>query len=236
VATDERRREIADGLGAARERIAAAERAAGRAAGSVELVVVTKTFPVDDVAVLADLGIVHVGENRDQEAAPKAAALESAGLVWHFIGQLQTNKARSVVGYADVVESVDRIKLVHALSRAVTSHSPSRYPLRCLVQVCLDDRPGRGGADPAQVDQIAAEIEAAPGLVLGGVMAVAPLDADPDPAFARLAEIAAEVRRHHPGADVVSAGMSGDLEAAVRHGATQVRLGSAVLGYRPPVG
>ena len=162
MVTDERRREIADGLAAARDRIAAAEQAAGRAAGSVELVVVTKTFPADDVAVLADLGVVHVGENRDQEAAPKAAALKSVGLVWHFIGQLQTNKARSVVGYADVVESVDRIKLVHALSRAVASHSPARPPLRCLVQVCLDDQPGRGGADPAQVDAIAAEIEARP--------------------------------------------------------------------------
>lgn len=236
MVTDERRREIADGLGAARERIAAAELAAGRTAGSVGLVVVTKTFPADDVAVLAELGVVHVGENRDQEAAPKAAALESAGLVWHFIGQLQTNKARSVVRYAGVVESVDRVKLVHALSRAVASHRPAAPALRCLVQVCLDDRPGRGGADPAQVGQIATEIEAAPGLTLGGVMAVAPLDADPDPAFARLAEVAAEVRRRHPGAEMMSAGMSGDLEAAVRHGATQVRLGSAVLGYRPPVG
>ena len=235
MVTDERRREIVDGLSAARERIAAAERASGRPPGSVGLVVVTKTFPADDVAVLADLGIAHVGENRDQEAAPKAAALESADLVWHFIGQLQTNKARSVVGYAGVVESVDRVKLVHALSRAASSHRRGLPPLQCLVQVCLDDRPGRGGADPAQVDQIAAEIEAASGLSLGGVMAVAPLDADPDPAFAKLADIAADVRRHHPGADVVSAGMSGDLEAAVRHGATQVRLGSAVLGYRPLV-
>ncbi len=235
MVTDERRREIAVGLRAARERIAAAEQAAGRPAGSVGLVVVTKTFPAEDVAVLAELGVLDVGENRDQEAAPKAAALASAGLVWHFIGQLQTNKARSVVEYADVVESVDRVKLVHALSRAAVAHRADRPSLRCLVQICLDDRPGRGGADPTLVGEIAAEIETAPGLSLAGVMAVAPLDADPDPAFARLAAIAADVRRQHPGADVVSAGMSGDLEAAVRHGATQVRLGSAVLGYRPPV-
>ena len=236
MVTEQRRQEIAAGLAAVRERIAAAELAAGRAAGSVSLVVVTKTFPVEDIAVLVDLGIGHVGENRDQEAAPKAEALSGSGLIWHFIGQLQTNKARSVAGYADVVESVDRLKLVRALSRAAAERGPANRQLRCLVQVCLDDQPGRGGAEPEQVAEIAASIAAAPGLSLGGVMAVAPLGADPDVAFARLAEVAAEVRLHHPEADTISAGMSGDLEAAVRHGATQVRLGSAVLGYRPPVG
>jgi pyridoxal phosphate enzyme (YggS family) len=200
------------------------------------LVVVTKTFPADDVAVLVDLGIQHVGENRDQEAEPKAAALRGSCLVWHFIGQLQSNKARSVAGYADVVESVDRRKLVGALSRAAADLRPPDRPLSCLVQVRLDDQPGRGGAAPDEVAELAAAISAAPGLLLGGVMAVAPLDADPDAAFQLLSEVAAKVRRDHPGADIVSAGMSGDLEAAVRHGATQVRLGSAVLGYRPPVG
>ncbi len=235
MVTEHRRQEIAAGLAAARERIAAAEVAAGRAAGSVSLVVVTKTFPADDVAVLADLGIRHVGENRDQEAKPKAEALQGSGLVWHFIGQLQTNKARSVAGYADVVESVDRVKLVGALSRAASELGNPDRRLRCLVQVCLDDQPGRGGAQPGQVAEIAALIAGSPGLTLGGVMAVAPLEADPDVAFARLADVAGEVRSDHPQAEVVSAGMSGDLEAAVRHGATQVRLGSAVLGHRPPV-
>jgi pyridoxal phosphate enzyme (YggS family) len=235
MVTEYRRQEIAAGLAAARERIAAAEVAAGRAAGSVSLVVVTKTFPADDVAVLADLGIRHVGENRDQEAKPKAEALQGSGLVWHFIGQLQTNKARSVAGYADVVESVDRVKLVGALSRAASEPGNPDRRLRCLVQVCLDDQPGRGGAQPGQVAEIAALIAGSPGLTLGGVMAVAPLEADPDVAFARLADVASQVRSDHPQAEVVSAGMSGDLEAAVRHGATQVRLGSAVLGHRPPV-
>ncbi len=236
MATEQRRREIAAGLETARERISAAELAAGRTAGSVELVVVTKTFPADDVAVLVDLGIRHVGENRDQEAEPKALALQGSGLVWHFIGQLQTNKVRSVAGYADVVESVDRLKLAGALSRAAAElRSPDR-PLLCLVQVCLDDQPGRGGAPPDQVAELAAAISAAPALSLGGVMAVAPFGADPDVAFGRLAEVANQVLRDHPEAQIVSAGMSGDLEAAVHHGATQVRLGSAVLGYRPPVG
>ncbi len=236
MVTDSRRGEIAAGLEAARVRVAEAERAAGRAVGSVELVVVTKTFPADEVAVLADLGVTHVGENRDQEAAPKAQALRGLGLVWHFIGQLQTNKVRSVVDYADVVESVDRIKLVRALSRAASAVRPVGAPLTCLVQVCLDDQPGRGGAAPEQVADIASEIVASPNLALGGLMAVAPLHEDPNRAFGRLAELARATVADHPSARTVSAGMSGDLEAAVRHGATQVRLGSAVLGYRPPVG
>lgn len=227
-----RRAEIEAGLSAARDRIAAAELAAGRPPGSVDLVVVTKTFPVADVVTLVDLGVRHVGENRDQEARPKAEVLADLPLVWHFIGQLQTNKARSVAHYAHMVESVDRPKLVRALSHAVDA---SGRPLDVLVQVCLDDRPGRGGAPPDEVLDLAAAVADAPGLTLRGVMAVAPLDADPDPAFARLADLAAAVAAEHPTATVVSAGMSADLEAAVRHGATQVRLGSAVLGYRPPV-
>lgn len=235
MVTEQRRQEIAAGLAAARDRISEAERAAGRPTGSVDLVVVTKTFPADDVAALRELGVRHVGENRDQEAAAKALALERLDLVWHFVGQLQTNKTRSVAGYADVVESVDRVKLVTGLSRAVSSLRGPDRQLTCLVQVCLDDQPGRGGALPEEVSDIAAEIAAAPGLKLGGVMAVAPLGADPDPAFERLADVAARVQADHPGAGIVSAGMSGDLEAAVRHGATQVRIGSAVLGYRPPV-
>lgn len=244
VVTAERRLEISNGLESARRRIADAEAAAGRAPGTIDLLVVTKTHSADEVAVLADLGVQHVGENRDQEASVKAQQLAQplAGqpterkLVWHFIGQLQSNKVRSVVRYADVVESVDRMKLVGGLSRAVAAGRSPDHPVRCLVQVCLDDQPGRGGALPADVAAIADEIAAAPGLELGGVMAVAPLGADPDRAFARLQTVAEEVVDAHPAATTVSAGMSGDLEAAIRHGATQVRLGSVVLGYRPPVG
>jgi pyridoxal phosphate enzyme (YggS family) len=235
--TPERQREIAAGLASARARIRAAEDASARPPGSVGLVVVTKTFPVSDIVCLADLGVRDVGENRDQEAAPKAAAVAERvvgrELRWHFVGQLQTNKARSVVGYASVVESVDRLRLVSALGRAAED---AGRVVRCLVQVSLDDRPGRGGAEPAEVEQLAAAIAEAPGLTLGGVMAVAPLGGDPDTAFERLAVVAAQVQANHPQATTVSAGMSGDLEAAVRHGATHVRLGSAILGYRPPVG
>ena len=237
----ERRREIAAGLDAARSRIAAAEDAAGRPRGSVGLVVVTKTFPAAEVAVLNDLGVRRVGENRDQDASAKAGELTDPDLVWHFIAQLQTNKAKSVARYASVVESVDRPKLVSALSRGALA---AGRELECLVQVSLeesadlahDDDPARGGALPDDVPKVAAAIQGAPGLSLRGVMAVAPLGADPGPAFARLAEVASRLQAEHPEATVISAGMSQDLEAAVQHGATHVRLGSAILGYRPPFG
>lgn len=232
-----RREQIAAGLAAARERIRQAESNAGRPAGSVSLTVVTKTFPAEEVAVLAELGVRDVGENRDQEAAPKAQALESHDLVWHYIGQLQSNKARSVVGYAEIVESVDRPKLVGALSRAAEAAGRT---LACLVQVSLepgsDAGPGRGGVDPSGLSALADAVAESPALDLRGVMAVAPLGEDPDQAFSRLAELADRLRQGHPQASAISAGMSADLEAAVRHGATHVRLGSAILGYRPPVG
>jgi pyridoxal phosphate enzyme (YggS family) len=232
-ATPERRDEIAAGLTAARERIVAAACACGRNPADIGLVVVTKTFPPSDVAALADLGVEHVGENRDQEAAPKAAELSDLSLVWHFVGQLQTNKARSVARYANVVESVDRVRLVSALNGAAAAEE--RH-LTVLVQVSLESSPGRGGASPEEVAPIAEAVAAAKQLSLGGVMAVAPLDVDPDLAFGRLQQVAAELVLAHPEADTVSAGMSVDLEAAIRNGATQVRLGTAILGYRPPVG
>ncbi len=231
--TAERKLEITSGLEAAQARILRAEAAANRPPGSVGLVVVTKTFPAREIAVLAELGVRHVGENRDNEAAPKAHALADLGMVWHYVGQLQTNKARSVARYSSIIESVDRIKLVNALSRAAEE---AERALDCLVQVSLDDRPGRGGAESAQVMGVAEAIEASPGLMLRGVMAVAPLDGDPDLAFERLAVVAGQVQSEHPDASTISAGMSGDLEEAVRHGATHVRLGSAILGYRPLVG
>jgi PLP dependent protein len=237
----ERRAELGANLAEVRLRIAAAAAAAGRDPDDVTLVVVTKTWPASDVALLAELGVTDVGENRDQEAAPKAAALPDllpAGVVgpaWHFVGQLQTNKVRSVVTYADVVESVDRLRLVTALDRAA---SAAGRQLRCLVQVSLatDPAAGRGGASPADVPAIADALAAAASLELAGLMAVAPLGEDPDAAFGRLGEVAGRLRSAHPHARVLSAGMTEDLEAGVRHGATQVRVGRAVLGHRPPVG
>jgi pyridoxal phosphate enzyme (YggS family) len=228
--------ELSANLAAVRARMAAACAAAGRPPGDVALIAVTKLFPASDVVALSKLGISDVGENRDQEAAPKAAACAALGvsLAWHFVGQLQANKAASVVSYADVVHSVDRLSLVSALSRralAAGRGEPGRE-VRCLIQVSLDEAAGRGGTRPSDVPVLADAIAAAGGLSLGGVMAVAPLGAAPRPAFARLAEIADIVRAAHPAARAISAGMSNDLEDAIAEGATLVRIGTALLGGR----
>ncbi|WP_349875906.1 YggS family pyridoxal phosphate-dependent enzyme [Micromonospora sp. HUAS YX12] len=236
----ERRAELAAGLARVRARIADACAAAGRQRDEVTLVAVTKTYPAADVVALAGLGVSDVGENRDQEAAPKAEAVADAGAAprWHFIGQLQRNKARSVVRYADVVQSVDTVRLAAALDAAAAGAVRDR-PLDVLVQVSIDGDPARGGAlpgaaDPQRgLDPVAAAVAGADGLRLAGLMAVAPLGWEPDRAFARLAEVAAALRADHPGATVLSAGMSGDLESAIGHGATHVRVGSALLGMRP---
>jgi len=216
-----------------RARIDAACAAAGRPAGEVTLIAVTKTFPASDVGLLAGLGVTDIGENRDQEAAPKAAAC--AGLDppvrWHFIGQLQVNKCRSVVRYAAVVHSVDRPRLVDELGRRA---SAAGRLVTCLIQVDLDPEPdaARGGTRPGDVPALADRVAATGGLLLGGVMAVAPLGAPPRPAFRRLADLAAAVRAAHPGAMMISAGMTGDLEEAIAEGATHVRVGTALLGNR----
>ena len=230
---DPRTAEIAANLAVVRGRIAAGCAAAGRDPAGVTLIAVTKTFPAEDVRRLLALGVTDIGENRDQEARAKAAAVPAAR--WHFVGRLQRNKARSVACYATLVHSVDRPELVAALDAGATR--AGRTPLDVLVQVSLDADPGRGGALPADVPRLADAVADAEGLRLAGVMAVAPLDADPLPALARLAEVAADLRRDHPNATIVSAGMSADLEPALRCGATHVRIGTALLGGRtPPVG
>lgn len=222
-----RREELAANLADVERRISAACAAAGRDRGEVTLIAITKTWPASDAALLRDLGVTDLGENRDQEAAAKAR--EVTGVRWHFVGQLQTNKAASVARYADVVHAVDREHLVDALSAGALRAS---RVLEALVQVSLDGDPHRGGATPDRVPLLADRVEAAEGLLLGGVMAVAPLGLEPAVAFARLAEVAAELRARHPRATAVSAGMSGDLEAAVAAGATHVRVGTAILGPR----
>jgi len=228
-----RRDDLAANLAGVRERIRTARAAAARD-DEVALVVVTKFFPESDVRLLAELGVTDVGENRHQEAAAKAAACADLGLSWHFIGSLQSNKAAAVAAYSDVVESVDRAKLVGPLDRG--AHERGRE-LDCLVQVSLDppEMTGRGGARPDDVVAIADAIAGSPSLRLRGVMAVAPLGEPPLAAFERLAAVAADLRHQHPEATVVSAGMSSDLEEAVRCGATHVRVGSAVLGPRPSI-
>jgi pyridoxal phosphate enzyme (YggS family) len=230
--TAERRDEIAAHLAQVRERIALACADAGRPVDEITMIAITKTRPASDVQLLCELGVTNVGENRDQEAAAKAAdcaRLGVTGLTWHFVGQLQTNKAASVVRYADVVHSVDRGRLVRALG---TQARRAGRTITCLVQVSLDADPERGGAVADQVPVLADAVAAEDGLVLGGVMAVAPLGVAADAAFGRLAGIAADVRAAHPTATIVSAGMSADLEQAIAAGATHLRVGTALLGAR----
>ncbi|MEU5423287.1 YggS family pyridoxal phosphate-dependent enzyme [Streptomyces sp. NPDC001407] len=237
----DRKTELAANLARVEERISAACAAAGRKREDVTLIVVTKTYPASDVRLLAELGVRHVAENRDQDAAPKAAECADLPLTWHFVGQLQTNKVRSVVSYADVVHSVDRIRLVTALSAAALR---AGRELDCLIQVALDaesgERGDRGGVAPDGVTELAHAIAAAEGLRPAGLMTVAPLAGPyagrPRAAFDRLMEISTGLRAAHPAANMVSAGMSADLDDAVAAGATHVRVGSAVLGVRPGLG
>ncbi|APS22101.1 YggS family pyridoxal phosphate-dependent enzyme [Streptomyces parvus] len=237
----DRKAQLAANLAQVEERIASACAAAGRKREEVTLIVVTKTYPASDVRILHQLGVRHVAENRDQDAAPKATACADLSLTWHFVGQLQTNKVRSVTGYADVVQSVDRAKLVTALSGAAVR---GERELGCLIQVALDAESGergeRGGVAPDGVEELATAIDSAPGLRLDGLMTVAPLAGEyagrQRAAFDRLMEISSRLRAGHPAANMVSAGMSGDLEDAVAAGATHVRVGTAVLGVRPRLG
>ncbi|MEU4567264.1 YggS family pyridoxal phosphate-dependent enzyme [Micromonospora sp. NPDC023956] len=235
----DRRAEIAAGLARVRARITDACAAAGRDRAEVTMIAVTKTYPAGDVLALAGLGVVDVGENRDQEASGKAAEVAAAGARprWHFIGQLQRNKCRSVVRYADVVHSVDSARLADALGAAAERERDR--PLETLVQVSIDGDPARGGALPDSTDpdrglhRVAEAVAGAASLRLAGLMAVAPLGWEPERAFARLAEVAEAFRTVHPRATALSAGMSGDLEIAIGYGATHVRVGSALLGMRP---
>src|SRR5690606_37260835 len=210
----DRKQEIAANLAEVEQRIAAACAAVGRVRDEVTLIVVTKTFPASDVRILSELGVRHGAENRDQDAAPKAAACADLPLTWHFVGQLQTNKVRSVVGYAQMVQSVDRARLETALSKEAVR---SGREVGCLHQCGL--------------------VAGAEGLRLDGLMTVAPLTGEyagrQQAAFERLMYLSTDLRRAHPAANMVSAGMSTDLEQAVAAEATHVRVGSAVLGVRP---
>jgi pyridoxal phosphate enzyme (YggS family) len=226
-----RREELAARLAEVRQRMAKACEAAGRDLSELTLIAVTKTRPASDVRLLSELGVKDIGENRDAEAAPKAAQCADLDVTWHFIGQLQTNKAASVVRYASVVHSVDRLRLIRALGKAARREGRL---VECLIEVSLDGDPARGGAVAGDVPALAEALAAEEGLVLGGVMAIAPLSMPPADAFGRLLVSAAAVRAVRPAARIISAGMSSDLEAAVEAGATHLRIGTALLGDRGP--
>ncbi|MEV6394692.1 YggS family pyridoxal phosphate-dependent enzyme [Streptomyces sp. NPDC051907] len=223
---------MAANLRAVTSRIEDAAAGCARDPRTITLVAVTKTWPASDVRLLSGLGVRHIGENQDREASAKAAALADLPEPphWHFVGTLQRNKAASVARYADLVHSVDRAALVTALSRAAVA---AERTVSCLIQVSLDADPRRGGVPADGLLSLAGAVAEAPGLHLGGVMAVAPLDLPAERAFARLAGLSARLRADHPQATAMSAGMSGDLEAAVAAGATHLRVGSALLAGRP---
>jgi pyridoxal phosphate enzyme (YggS family) len=232
-----RQADLATALAGVRRQVADICGRLGRTPQSVVTIAVTKGFPAEDVATLARLGVADFGESRDQEARAKVAeAAELAAIGgfeppsrWHFVGQLQTNKARSVGQYASAVHSVDRSELATALA---TAAERAERDLEIFIQVSLDGAPDRGGVEADAVLPLAAHISAASRLRLAGVMAVAPLGGDPAAAFALLAEVSAQLRSEHPSAVGISAGMSADFAAALEFGATHLRIGSALLGRR----
>jgi len=229
-----RRELLAENLRAVEERIAAACAAAGRKREDVTLIVVTKTYPASDIDLLVELGVTDVGENRHPEAERKRAGLSGPAPRLHFIGALQTNKANAVARYADVVQSVDRQRLADALSRGAEQ---AGRELGCLVQVDFGESGlGRSGVAPADIDALADLVAGSPGLRLDGVMTVAPLGEDPRTSFGALVAISENLRRRHPDATVISAGMSDDFEQAIQSGATHLRVGRLILGERVPLG
>jgi PLP dependent protein len=242
-----RESELADALTALRSRLAVAAKAASRKVDEIQLLPITKFFPATDVAILSSLGCAAFGESREQEAAAKVgevarllgASASKARPQWHMVGQIQRNKARSLADWAHTAHSISSPRLVRALDRAVaTALGEGRRdkPLRVYVQISLDGDVSRGGVDVSDakaVDEICAQVEAAESLELVGLMGIPPLDWDPDTAFALLQSEHQRVCRAHPGAAGLSAGMSNDLESAVKHGSTCVRVGTALLGRRP---
>ncbi|MDH6279669.1 YggS family pyridoxal phosphate-dependent enzyme [Prescottella agglutinans] len=238
-----RHEEIASALTEVRARLEAACLDAGRDPADVMLLPVTKFFPASDVRILYDLGCREFGESREPEAGDKIAEFGSAPEVmdpvrWHMIGRLQRNKARSVARWADTVHSLDSARLADALDTAVGAardEGARSGPIRALIQVSLDADPTRGGVPVTELAPLADQLAGSSNLTLGGLMAVPPLGSDPDEAFERLQAVHADLLVSHPEATELSAGMTGDLAAAVRHGSTCVRVGTAILGHRPIV-
>jgi pyridoxal phosphate enzyme (YggS family) len=238
-----RERELADALTALRARLDRAAEAANRNANEIELLPITKFFPASDVLILHRLGCRQFGESREQEASNKCAEVGSVlgtePIRWHMVGRIQRNKARSIAGWAYAAHSVDSAKLIAALDRAACdalADGRRAEPLRVYLQLSLDGDESRGGVAigrPESVDELCAAVDAADGLDFVGLMGIPPLDADPDEAFARLQEERDRVQKSYDQRLGLSAGMSSDLESAVKHGSTCVRVGTALMGQRP---
>jgi pyridoxal phosphate enzyme (YggS family) len=219
-----RKDEIAQSLQEVKERIQSAAASVNRNPNEISLIVVTKTFPISDIEILRDLGEANFGENRDQEAGPKAQAIPAT---WHFQGQIQSNKIKSICEWADVIHSISSEKEILKFAQ-----SPRRHQV--FLQVSLDGQEGRGGANPSDLAQIADLVNQSNNLELLGLMAVAPLGVEPDKAFADLAHINQGFVGQFPNSKYLSAGMSGDFETAIKYGATHIRVGSSILGSRSP--
>lgn len=226
---------LAERLSSVRQRIAASLRANNRPTDDATLIVVTKFHPADLVRALVACGVHDVGENKHQEAAAKQAECADLDVMWHFIGQLQSNKAAAVRRYADAVHSVDRPSLVSALERA-GDNEPETGTLECFLQINLTEDPSRGGAAWDDIPTMSEMLLEARTLTFAGVMAVAPLDVDPRAAFDRVAQASEVVQSIAPHARAISAGMSHDFEAAIAAGATHLRIGTQITGKRPAPG
>ena len=220
----DRRAEIAHNLQEVKERINGAAKSVNRDPDEIELIVVTKTFPISDIEILRDLGELNFGENRDQEAGPKAQTIPAT---WHFQGQIQSNKIKSICEWADVIHSISSEKEILKFAQSPRKH-------QVFLQVSLDGQVGRGGASPADLAQLAGLVNESNNLDLLGLMAVAPLGVEPMKAFADLAQINQGFAGQFPNSKFLSAGMSGDFEAAIKNGATHIRVGSSILGSRSP--
>ena len=229
---------LADRLSGVRAEIAQAARDASRDPEDITLIVVTKFHPASLVRSLYELGVRDVGENRHQEASDKARETADLDMTWHFIGQLQSNKARAALEYADVIHSIDRESLVSALERAWIDRQESdpRPPVDAFIQINLTDDPGRGGINPDELEAFTTRVLQTQSLNLQGVMAVAPLNEDPAQAFERIARASATVMSLKPDARFISAGMSQDFREAISIGATHLRIGTAITGNRPVAG
>ncbi|CAB4729985.1 MAG: YggS family pyridoxal phosphate-dependent enzyme [Actinobacteria bacterium] len=219
-----RRQELGDNLEAIKSRIRVAAENSGRSADEVTLIVVTKTFPAEDVKILYELGVRNFGENRDQEASVKSLELAD-DCIWHFQGQIQSNKLKSIAAWADVLHSIDDISHANKLNSLVSSKD-------IFIQVSLDNQPNRGGVLPDLVPEFLAQLSAFSNLNIRGLMAVAPLGQEPVIAFERLKTLSDQVVKIDPRANGISAGMSNDFEAAISQGATHIRIGSQILGVR----
>jgi len=219
-----RKLEIQENLQIVNSRIGLAAKTCGRDPSEITLIVVTKTFPTSDIEALYQLGIRNFGENRDQEGSVKSPELPD-DCIWHFQGQIQSNKLKSIANWADVVHSIDDLSHASKLSSLVDQKD-------IFIQVSLDDQPNRGGVDPENLEEFVSGILAFKNLNLRGAMAVAPLGQEPGAAFARLKELSNQLQKFHPKADEISAGMSNDFESAIAHGATHIRIGSQILGVR----